>query len=764
MKINEQQEQLLLELAKKSANWNDTLVFQELEAKYKEVIKKLIAQAGIEEWDIPFGIKNEWILKILKYNNECLISVITPRDDIWRNWMHNEEWKKPEENEFEESSRFVQRLSFKEWWVNYDYMWSSEFEWWAISKVLDRFLNLKNHWKLVYYTFILEKSPNVLIDKWTVVEVICDEDNFKKVKKQIIELLDKKHHLKESMYLDYIHSDSNENFLCLDNSYFFSLDGNRSNFVDYLRSFEKYSKSNKEQKNNRQINPEQQAYLSQRKYIKNNEFDKLDLSIIWNNNDIFNDILIRIQSIESIWEIELGILKQLSWNMYLSQENISRLLQVIESNYVLQKNKNSNYNIIFSNIISHINSTNKQRKIVRKYLRAIIWWSKYKEAKKELNIRRQLALIDIAEKTIEDIKQLYTLWIPFDWKWDPKEHFSWYKPYHLNINFHNNLHRLWFTSKELNVYVVPKIYKKQPNEILIWELENKWASVWGWPLNYSWIKQDYLDMEEITWVKMISSKNNLSPRGILNNHYLQRIFDWFFWKDYISWSFICDIYNIISFNENNIPTEEEFDTVKNFCYINDLEEIILEYLSQNFPWERTIEEYKETAKKSYNLLLTKIRYFDFAIEKLKTQNFSFKDIMKKAERIWYKNRDITETIEKPIDVEEITWWFFKKYSKINTEANTGIQNSKEILDESGYYTIEDLNELVPGLWDKIIVLLENDCTYWENTFDSTTPKIILMLSNLNIKPSQVLIKKHNITLEQCFIDLSDQYFFDCRFG
>jgi hypothetical protein len=92
------------------------------------------------------------------------------------------------------------------------------------------------------------------------------------------------------------------------------------------------------------------------------------------------------------------------------------------------------------------------------------------------------------------------------------------------------------------------------------------------------------------------------------------------------------------------------------------------------------------------------------------------------------------------------------------------ENIWEILDESGYYTIEDLNELFPELWNKIIVLLENDCTYWERAFDSTTQKIISMLSDLNIKPSQVLIKKHDITLEQCFNNLSNQYFFDCRLG
>lgn len=93
MNINEQQKTLLTELASMSANWNDTLHFQELEVKYKLVIQELIKQTGIEEWDIHFGIQNEWVLKILKNTNWCLISVITPTDGVWRNYL-NEEWEK----------------------------------------------------------------------------------------------------------------------------------------------------------------------------------------------------------------------------------------------------------------------------------------------------------------------------------------------------------------------------------------------------------------------------------------------------------------------------------------------------------------------------------------------------------------------------------------------------------------------------------------------------------------------------------------------
>ena len=98
---NKQQEELLLELAGQSANWNDTLYFQNLQPKYKLAIQELIEQTGIEEWDINFGVKNEWILKILKNTNWCLITVITPTDDIWRNYLIGEKWEKVEKNVWE---------------------------------------------------------------------------------------------------------------------------------------------------------------------------------------------------------------------------------------------------------------------------------------------------------------------------------------------------------------------------------------------------------------------------------------------------------------------------------------------------------------------------------------------------------------------------------------------------------------------------------------------------------------------------------------
>lgn len=435
----------------------------------------------------------------------------------------------------------VQRISFKKWKLEFDSMWSSEFERGVVPGCLDAMLTLRNNEKLAKKTFVLDFSPNVLIDIWTEVEVVCNWEDFEEIKNQIIWLLQEKYSLKEDMQLDYVHSDDNTNFLCLKNNYFFSLDWNWTNFI---------------------------AHIDMRESKK----------------------------IQKTQEKEI-------------QE-----------------------------------ATNPQVKVIQK---EILSTQEQLPGSKKQNT---LSLEEIWIKTIDNIKQLYTSWIPLDWNWDPKHHFSWYRPYHLNINFHNNLYKIGFKCKELNEYVDPKTYKRATNEILIWEPENNWASVWIWPLNYSGIKQDCFDMEKLAGVKMISNWNQSSPRSILNNHYLQRIFDWKFWKDKISWSFICDIYNIISFNENNIPTEEEFESVQDFLIEKNLEEIIFQYLSQNFPWERTAEEYEETAREAVDILLLKITFYNVAISRL-DKNLSFEDCMKKVERIWYKNRNTLEKIRGSLEMQ-----------------------------------------------------------------------------------------------------------------
>lgn len=90
MNFNNENYELLLKLASMSDNWNDTLVFGKLEIKYKLAIQKMIELNDKEVWDIIFWIKNEWTLRIIESVNWCLISVITPTDDIWRPFLYKE--------------------------------------------------------------------------------------------------------------------------------------------------------------------------------------------------------------------------------------------------------------------------------------------------------------------------------------------------------------------------------------------------------------------------------------------------------------------------------------------------------------------------------------------------------------------------------------------------------------------------------------------------------------------------------------------------
>jgi len=547
--------------------------------------------------------------------------------------------------------KLVQRIWFRDKKINFDSMWASEFDWWAIPKTLDRILEIKWAWKLIKKSFILNFSPNVLIDKWTVVEIVCNADDFEEIKTQIEFLLLEEYRLTESMHLEYIHSDSNTNFFCLDNTYFFSLDWHWDDFLKFLEDFKK---PKDEVVDESEIIKEELSLKDEQKEEK---------YYSWNDNRVFRILLEKIKHelVNNFVSSGFMPLEELSKNQYLSKENLEKLFDILI--FLFNKYRNlfihDSWLNLFSNMMAHINSTRSIRMQSKKHIKTIEWWLKWRKTYKTASRKREHKLFSIASETIKTIKQIYTSWIPFDGNWDPKNHFSWYKPLYKNINFHNNLHRLWFKCKELNVYVDPKKYQKQPNEILIWEPEHNGASVWTWPLNYSRMIFTCLDMEKLTWVKMISNWNQMSPGSILDNHYLQRIFDWKFWENKISWSFICYIYNLISFNDNNIPSEKEFENVKQFLSENDLQKIIFQYLSQNFPGERTIEEYQQTARETMDILLVKIAFYNLALQKL-DQKFSFEDRMKKAERIWYKNRNVLEKTRSVMALYDITKGLFEK--------------------------------------------------------------------------------------------------------
>lgn len=129
--------------------------------------------------------------------------------------------------------RLVQRIKFgAEGKLEFDYMWNSEFEWWTIGKARKALIEL---WTASTGSFILEFSPNILIDEGTKVEFICKPWQEQEVIEQIKLLLYDKLNPIEWTQVEYPTSDHNQNYWCLDQGYFFSLDGNLQNFVEWIR-------------------------------------------------------------------------------------------------------------------------------------------------------------------------------------------------------------------------------------------------------------------------------------------------------------------------------------------------------------------------------------------------------------------------------------------------------------------------------------------------------------------------------------------------
>lgn len=537
--------------------------------------------------------------------------------------------------------RLVQRIRFRKNQIEFDSMWNSDFEWWKIPKVINQIIVLNGNKKIVKKSFILDCSPNVLIDKWTEIEVVCNVDDYEEIKTQIEFLLLDEYHLTEPMHLDVIHSNSNTNFLCLDWKYFFSLDWNWNNFLSFLENFNNPKDDKMEKSEIKEENNEERYYS-------------------WNDNNIFRKLLERIKH-ELVNDFVISgfmPLEELSGNQYLSEKNLKILFDILL--IIFKKSKNlfnqDSWISMFYNLIAHIHSNEEIQSICSEYLKAL-WQEKMIQW---ANFDRSLYISNIWAYTIWIIKDIYTLWNSNGsfWKkfWNTNDNFTWFKPANKNINFHNNLSRAWFNCKELNEYVDPKTYKRAANEILIWEPEHNWASVWIWPLNYSRIKDDCLDMEKLTGIKMISNWNSIDPESILDNHYLDRIFEFIFGKvnHHLTWN----IHNIIVWHIDDL-SQTDFENVEKFLQENVLEDMIFDYLSSKFPWEREDDEYLEASSEAEIILNLKIEFFNIALKKL-DQNLYFEDRIKKAERIWYKNKDVLEKIRVVDYMEDETRRFFEK--------------------------------------------------------------------------------------------------------
>lgn len=88
MVLTSENSEKLLKLASMSANWMDFLDLDELTWWYKTIVAQLIMESWKWVWDIIFWVQNEWVLKVLHNWHKVYVSVITPTDWVWRNWLY----------------------------------------------------------------------------------------------------------------------------------------------------------------------------------------------------------------------------------------------------------------------------------------------------------------------------------------------------------------------------------------------------------------------------------------------------------------------------------------------------------------------------------------------------------------------------------------------------------------------------------------------------------------------------------------------------
>ena len=149
------------------------------------------------------------------------------REELWENiassvWEDSltKQWSEyvletpNREINFRENPNLIQRIKFDDDWLTiYDYMWSSEFEWWAVWKTVWKLIEWQNKWELVLFT----------CDDW--IEWLCHISMVKEAKEQAFGLIewDKNQWLNSNFRLqEELYSERFSNFLCLDNVFFFS--------------------------------------------------------------------------------------------------------------------------------------------------------------------------------------------------------------------------------------------------------------------------------------------------------------------------------------------------------------------------------------------------------------------------------------------------------------------------------------------------------------------------------------------------------------
>jgi len=513
---------------------------------------------------------------------------------------------------FHDKVKMIQRLEISNNSVNYDYMWSSEFEFWIVGRTNAKIIEWINSGQAVYIT------------RWEV-EAICHVNVKEEVLLQIDELILEEHRLKEPMLLE-----THSNFLCLDNSYIFSIDWNWKKLLMHLKATDELNKHNEKIRKHPKYIELSNLCEEVKIYLKEKN---INIYAIWINvshigrktfwrdllNEDFEENVIMINAsndryIREHWinQQDLKDCLEWKWKMYTDRYYLENWQ--FEFITFLLRSKLSNRILKMDLKFDLARNTHTSKWMLKKIRESCT--TERTQRKYERSIRlRGMEVSNIAKKTLANIKTVFLEWkfiSEFSWKEQ-----IWHQPSRSHINFINNMSAMWFTMKndDLNKYY-PADTNKEYNQILVWDEEKWWAMLFNWNENYKAIKW-CIFLDKLTWEKQLSRYNLADTSEVTTFSFNTYHWDWLVIQKYlentnslknINLHTIFWAVNQLSHTESKRNQEKEIERIISQCKknvsIENIDESLsvntinwtYKYLCDNFPWELTENQYLEFAQ------------------------------------------------------------------------------------------------------------------------------------------------------------------------
>jgi len=392
-------------------------------------------------------------------------------------------------------------------------MWSSEFEFWIVWRTNAKIIEWINSWQAVY------------LKNWDI-EIICHISMKEEAFIQVEELLDDQHRLQEPM----LHKQTHSNFLCLDNSYFFSIDWNWKKLLMHLKATDELNKHNQRIRKHPKYIELEDLCDQVKKYLKEKD---INIWALWVNTrfisrDTFgreltdkdfewNIILVNSSGWSyirdhSTCEQDLRDCLEWKWNMYTDRyylnnwefeiasksSNVNILKSVVEE--LENDNTNSNFRKIINNIINNtvidrdfitylltsklakrilkmdlkfdlLKNPHINEAMIAKIRKSCTTTKTQEKYKRSLRLRRT-KINNTAKETIKSIEDTFVKWTfinRFTW-----EEQRWSQPSRSRINFLNNMSSAWISveDKDLNTYY-PIDHPLAYNQLMIWDKKNR---------------------------------------------------------------------------------------------------------------------------------------------------------------------------------------------------------------------------------------------------------------------------------------------------